>query len=116
MDQQILYFGSERTNSFIKWAVDQGFTVFVVSWVNPDDSYDKIALEDYIEHGYLTAFETARAIVGSEKVNAVGYCWRHNAPDAALLKQREENQFRQLHFSRLLRIFPSRAISFLPPK
>ena len=44
----------KEQNSFIKWAVGQGFTVFVVSWVNPDASYAHMALEDYIQDGYLT--------------------------------------------------------------
>ena len=61
-------------NSLIKWAVDQGFTLFVVSWVNPDETYRDVGMTDYIEDGYITAFETAREICGVEKVNAVGYC------------------------------------------
>ena len=105
----------KEQNSFIKWAVDQGFTVFVVSWVNPDDSYDKIALEDYIEHGYLTAFETARAIAGSEKVNAVGYCIGGTtlALTLALLKQREENPVSAATFFTTLTDFSQQG-DFLP--
>jgi len=61
-------------NSLIKWIVDQGFTLFVVSWVNPDATYRDIGMTDYIEDGYLTAIETVREICGVEKVNAVGYC------------------------------------------
>ena len=105
----------KEQNSFIKWAVDQGFTVFVVSWVNPDDSYDKIALEDYIEHGYLTAFETARAIAGSEKVNAVGYCIGGTtlALTLALLKQRDENPVSAATFFTTLTDFSQQG-DFLP--
>ena len=105
----------KEQNSFIKWAVDQGFTVFVVSWVNPDNSYDKIALEDYIEHGYLTAFETARAIAGSEKVNAVGYCIGGTtlALTLALLKQREENPVSAATFFTTLTDFSQQG-DFLP--
>ena len=105
----------KEQNSFIKWAVDQGFNVFVVSWVNPDDSYDKIALEDYIEHGYLTAFETARAIAGSEKVNAVGYCIGGTtlALTLALLKQREENPVSAATFFTTLTDFSQQG-DFLP--
>lgn len=61
-------------NSMIKWIVDQGYTLFVVSWANPDASYRDVGMSDYVEDGYLTAFETVRAICGVEKVNAVGYC------------------------------------------
>jgi len=61
-------------NSLIKWAVDQGYTVFVVSWVNPDESYRDVGMDDYVEEGYLTAFEQVKSICKVEKVNAVGYC------------------------------------------
>ena len=61
-------------NSLIKWIVDQGYTLFVVSWVNPDASYAETTLGDYVEHGFLEAIETAKAITGQKQVNAVGYC------------------------------------------
>jgi polyhydroxyalkanoate synthase subunit PhaC len=61
-------------NSLIKWIVDQGFTLFVVSWVNPDASYRDVGMDDYIREGYLTAINEVRAICGVEKINVVGYC------------------------------------------
>ncbi|AWD22867.1 class I poly(R)-hydroxyalkanoic acid synthase [Fuscovulum blasticum] len=61
-------------NSLIKWIVDQGFTLFVVSWVNPDSSYADVGLDDYIRDGYLRAMAEVRRITGEEQVNAVGYC------------------------------------------
>lgn len=61
-------------NSLIKWVVDQGFTLFVVSWVNPDPSYKDTSLDHYVEDGYLTAIREVKAICGTEVVNAVGYC------------------------------------------
>ena len=61
-------------NSLIKWIVDQGFTLFVVSWVNPDASYRDTALDDYVEEGYLTAIREVQEICGVKKVNVVGYC------------------------------------------
>ncbi|MHC0053260.1 PHA/PHB synthase family protein [Actibacterium sp. D379-3] len=61
-------------NSLIKWIVDQGFTLFVVSWVNPDASYADVGMDTYIEEGYLTAINEVKKITGEEKVNAVGYC------------------------------------------
>ena len=61
-------------NSLIKWIVDQGYTLFVVSWVNPDPSYADVGMETYIEEGYLEAIRTVKEITGEEKVNAVGYC------------------------------------------
>jgi polyhydroxyalkanoate synthase len=61
-------------NSLIKWIVDQGYTLFVVSWVNPDATYRDVGMADYIEDGYITALETVRKICGVKKVNAIGYC------------------------------------------
>ncbi|HSF93257.1 MAG TPA: class I poly(R)-hydroxyalkanoic acid synthase [Paracoccaceae bacterium] len=61
-------------NSLIKWIVDQGFTLFVVSWVNPDASYADVGMDDYIRDGYLRAMAEVRRICGTKQVNAVGYC------------------------------------------
>lgn len=61
-------------NSLIRWIVDQGFTLFVVSWKNPDPSYADVGMDDYVEEGLLTAIREAKAITGQDKVNAVGYC------------------------------------------
>ena len=61
-------------NSLIKWIVDQGFTLFVVSWVNPDASYADVGMDDYIREGYLTAMAEVRRICGVKQINAVGYC------------------------------------------
>lgn len=61
-------------NSLIKWIVDQGFTLFVVSWVNPDASYADVGLDDYIREGYLTAMAQVRRITDQKQLNAVGYC------------------------------------------
>lgn len=61
-------------NSLIKWIVDQGFTLFVVSWVNPDASYAGTGMDDYIRDGYLAAIAAVRDLTGVPQVNAVGYC------------------------------------------
>ena len=61
-------------NSLTRWIVDQGYTLFVVSWKNPDASYRDYGLNDYVEKGYLTAVEEVKAITGEPKVNTVGYC------------------------------------------
>ncbi|SEN65010.1 polyhydroxyalkanoate synthase [Pseudorhodobacter antarcticus] len=61
-------------NSLIKWVVDQGFTLFVVSWVNPDYTYADVGMDDYIRDGYLRAMAEVRSICGTKQVNAVGYC------------------------------------------
>jgi polyhydroxyalkanoate synthase len=61
-------------NSMVRYLVQQGFTVFVVSWKNPDASMEGITFEDYMSDGPLAASERAREITGSETVNPVGYC------------------------------------------
>jgi polyhydroxyalkanoate synthase len=61
-------------NSFIKWAVDQGHTVFVISWVNPDEKLAAKGFEDYMLEGPLAALDAIKAATGESRVNAVGYC------------------------------------------
>ncbi|MFK8251608.1 class I poly(R)-hydroxyalkanoic acid synthase [Ancylobacter terrae] len=60
--------------SFIRWAVAQGLTVFVVSWVNPDPSHADKGFESYMRDGVLKAVEVAQEITGSKDVHTVGYC------------------------------------------
>ncbi|WP_371169829.1 PHA/PHB synthase family protein [Aliiroseovarius sp. 2305UL8-7] len=64
----------KEQNSLIKWIVDQGYTLFVVSWVNPDASYATTGLGDYIEDGYMAAIRETKAITKQKSVNVVGYC------------------------------------------
>ncbi len=61
-------------NSLIKWCVDQGHTVFVVSWVNPDKSHADVGLDTYVSDGFLAAIDQVKSITGEKQVNAVGYC------------------------------------------
>ncbi|WP_422370215.1 PHA/PHB synthase family protein [Hoeflea sp.] len=60
--------------SFIKWAVDQGHTVFVVSWVNPDRSHARKDWESYSREGISFALDTVETATGEREVNAIGYC------------------------------------------
>ena len=60
--------------SFIKWCVDQGLTVFVISWVNPDQHLAQKSFADYMREGPLEALDVIAAATGEDKVNAVGYC------------------------------------------
>ncbi len=60
--------------SFIKWCVDQGHTVFVISWVNPDERHAQKDWEAYIEEGVEFALETVEKATGERQVNAIGYC------------------------------------------
>jgi polyhydroxyalkanoate synthase subunit PhaC len=61
-------------NSLIRWVVEQGFTLFVVSWKNPDATYRDVGMDDYVQDGFLTAIDQVRTITGEDKVNVVGYC------------------------------------------
>jgi polyhydroxyalkanoate synthase len=61
-------------NSFIKWCVDQGHTMFVISWVNPDERLAQKSFEDYMLDGPLAALDAIDAATGERSVNAVGYC------------------------------------------
>jgi polyhydroxyalkanoate synthase len=61
-------------NSVVRYAVEQGNTVFLVSWRNPDHSLANVNWDDYIEKGAIEAIRVARAIAGSDKVNAFGVC------------------------------------------
>ncbi len=61
-------------NSLIKWIVDQGYTLFVVSWVNPDETFSDVGMDTYVEEGYLEAIRVAREITDEKQVNAIGYC------------------------------------------
>ncbi|WP_417248050.1 PHA/PHB synthase family protein [Celeribacter sp.] len=61
-------------NSLIKWIVDQGYTLFVVSWVNPDESYGDVGMEEYVEEGYMAAIETVKKITDQKSINVIGYC------------------------------------------
>jgi polyhydroxyalkanoate synthase subunit PhaC len=61
-------------NSLIKFLVDHGFSVFVISWKNPDQSMEDTTFDDYLELGPLAALRAVKEITGSATVNPVGYC------------------------------------------
>jgi polyhydroxyalkanoate synthase len=61
-------------NSFIRWAVSQGHTVFVVSWVNPDARLAQKGFEDYMLEGPIAALDAVEKATGSRQVNFIGYC------------------------------------------
>ncbi|RMF04903.1 MAG: class I poly(R)-hydroxyalkanoic acid synthase, partial [Alphaproteobacteria bacterium] len=60
--------------SLIRWLVERGYTVFCVSWVNPDESYRDTGFEDYMLEGAIPAIDTVREITGQDSINVVGYC------------------------------------------
>jgi len=81
--------------SFIKYAVDQGFTVFVISWVNPDAKLADKDFEDYMREGVLAAADAVRKETGEDRINGVGYCVGGTllATTLAYLSARKEDIF-----------------------
>jgi polyhydroxyalkanoate synthase subunit PhaC len=61
-------------NSFVRWAVEQGHTVFMVSWVNPDESLAGKGFDDYMQEGVYAALDAVEKATGEKGVNAIGYC------------------------------------------
>ena len=61
-------------NSFVKWLVDQGYVVFIISWVNPDARHRNKKFIDYMLEGPLAASKIIRTIMKTRKINVVGYC------------------------------------------
>ncbi|HYJ83544.1 MAG TPA: class I poly(R)-hydroxyalkanoic acid synthase, partial [Allosphingosinicella sp.] len=79
--------------SFIRWAVEQGLTVFVVSWKSADESLAGTTLDDYVLRGQVDAIDTVRELLGVESVHAIGYCVAGTtlAATLALLEARGES-------------------------
>jgi polyhydroxyalkanoate synthase len=61
-------------NSVVRYAVEQGNTVFLVSWRNPDQSMAQVSWDDYVERGVINAIGLVREISGQDKINAFGFC------------------------------------------
>ena len=87
-------------NSLVKWIVDQGYTLFMVSWVNPDNSYHDVGLGDYVSDGYLEAIREVKEITGEKQINAVGYCIAGTtlSMTLSLLKQRGDKSVKSATF------------------
>ena len=61
-------------NSLVNYLLEQGFTVFMISWINPDENFSHIQFTDYMTRGPLAACDIIRDITGEKKVSAIGYC------------------------------------------
>lgn len=87
-------------NSLIKWVTEQGYTLFVVSWVNADASHAEVGMGDYVEEGFLTAIETVKSICKVKQVNAVGYCIAGTTLSLtlSLMKQRGDKSIKSATF------------------
>jgi len=71
-------------NSFVRHAVEQGMTVFLVSWRNPQADLGHLGWDDYLELGALKALEVAQEVTGADQVNALGFCVGGTILSAAL--------------------------------
>ena len=61
-------------NSFVRWATAQGHTVFMISWVNPDERLAQLRFDDYMTQGIFAALDAIERATGEREVNAIGYC------------------------------------------
>lgn len=61
-------------NSFIRWAVEQGLSVFVVSWKSADETMVDVTMDDYVVRGQVDAIDTVRNLLGVDQVHTIGYC------------------------------------------
>lgn len=86
--------------SFIRWAVEQGHTVFVISWVNPDERHGEKGWEAYIREGLQFGLDTVEQTTGEREVNAIGYCVGGTllAAALALLAQEGDNRIQSVTF------------------
>ncbi|MEQ1952468.1 class I poly(R)-hydroxyalkanoic acid synthase [Mesorhizobium sp. CN2-181] len=80
--------------SFIRWAIEQGHTVFVISWINPDERHGMKGWEAYIREGLQYALDTVENTTGEREVNAIGYCVGGTLLAAALALLAQEGDHR----------------------
>ncbi|WP_028032874.1 alpha/beta hydrolase [Chelativorans sp. J32] len=80
--------------SFIRWAIDQGHTVFVISWVNPDERHAAYGWDEYVRDGIEFALDTIARQTGERQVNAIGYCVGGTLLAAALALMAQEQDDR----------------------
>ncbi len=64
----------QEHNSYVKYLVDQGYTVYLVSWKSADKAISKYSWEDYASRGVIEAIKVCREISGKDKINTLGYC------------------------------------------
>jgi polyhydroxyalkanoate synthase len=87
-------------NSFIRWMIDQGRTVFIVSWVNPGPELKNKSFEDYIREGMFEALDAVKRATGEAEVDAIGYCIGGTmlATGLALMAKRNDRRIRSATF------------------
>ena len=87
-------------NSFIKWCTDQGLTVFVISWVNPDKKLAAKSFEDYMLEGPLDALDAIEMASGSKEANLIGYCLGGTlmASTLAYMSEKKDGRFKSVTY------------------
>ena len=87
-------------NSMLKWLVDQGHTVFVVSWVNPDETYRDVGFKEYVTEGVIAAVNAVEQATGENEINAIGYCIGGTllSTTLAYMKARGDNRIKSATF------------------
>jgi polyhydroxyalkanoate synthase len=80
-------------NSFVRYAVEQGFTTFIVSWRNVKEPLDALTWDDYVQDGIIAALEATRRAAGTKKINALGFCVGGTllAAGLAVLERKKQN-------------------------
>jgi polyhydroxyalkanoate synthase len=81
-------------NSFVRWAVAHGHTVFMISWVNPDETLAQKSFEDYMFQGPYAALDAIEKATGEKSVNAVGYCLGGTLLSATLARMAAKRETR----------------------
>src|SRR5258708_19972660 len=98
-------------NSFIRWAVSQGHTVFVISWVNPDERLAAKTFTDYMLEGPLDALDAMGEATGEREANVIGYCLGGTllASTLAYIAVKRDNRIKSAHNLVPIRDFPKAA-------
>ena len=84
----------QEKNSFLKWLVDQGHTVFCVSWNNPGPSMRDKGFDDYMLEGPMAALDAIKSCTGEEDINAIGYCLGGTLLAATVAYMKKKNDYR----------------------
>ncbi|WP_144391935.1 PHA/PHB synthase family protein [Pleionea sediminis] len=90
----------KQENSLVKWAVDQGQTVFMISWVNPDKSHADMGFEEYVKLGVIEALDAVEQQTGQSSINTLGYCLGGTllGTSLALLKSKNDKRVNSATF------------------
>ena len=94
-------------NSLVRFLTERGFSVFMISWKNPDESYAEFGMEDYVIEGLLPAIDAATSISGSPDLNVTGYCIGGTLLSIALaaLRRKGDERMRAVTFLTTLQDF-----------